>query len=156
MHPLISICILLYYNYKYMGPFYFLFIGGFVGFFIGGIIANIIVDKYSNYRLLGIIVSYSLTLALVIYIFSINAGFFSLGIIISVGGFTIYVIRTNKKQQTTRKKESPYLNHCWNCKTPIDSRVDIKCPKCRKFYICPNCGKCYCDSDEYKNKYGGY
>lgn len=139
-----------------MGPFYFLFIGTFVGLFIGEIIGNVFLTRNSNYRLLGIIVSYSLTLALVIYLFSINAGFFSIGIIISVGGLTIYMLMKPTKQQTAHKKENPYLNHCWNCKTPIDSRVDIKCPKCRRFYICPNCGKCYCDSDEYKNKYGGY
>lgn len=38
-----------------------------------------------------------------------------------------------------------YINHCWNCYSDIDSRRDRLCPKCEKHYICPVCGKCYCD-----------
>ena len=38
-----------------------------------------------------------------------------------------------------------YINHCWNCYSPIDSNTNKLCPKCGKHYICNTCGMCYCD-----------
>lgn len=38
-----------------------------------------------------------------------------------------------------------YRNHCWNCHSKIDSKLNRKCPKCKTFYICGRCGKCLCD-----------
>ena len=110
-----------------------------------------------NARLFGSIASIAVILGISIYLFTIEAGLFSIGILASVIGLTIYVFtKKQNKEQTRKRNDKPYINHCWNCKHPIDSRVDIKCPKCRTFYICPKCGKCYCDSDEYKHNHGGY
>ena len=140
-----------------MGPFYYLFIGLFIGLAIGEIIANVFVARESKYRFLGIVISYALTTVLCIYIFTINAGFISLGIIIVVIGLSVYMYLkpSSKTIKTHNKKDYLYINHCWNCKSSIDSRIDIRCPKCRKFYICSKCGMCYCDSEEYKRLYGG-
>lgn len=44
-----------------------------------------------------------------------------------------------------------YKNHCWNCKSNIDSRVNELCPVCNQHYICSNCGYCYCLYNEKKN-----
>ena len=139
-----------------MGPFYYLFIGLFLGLVIGETIANVFITRELKYKFLGIIVSYSLTLALCIYLFTIDAGFVSLGIIIIVISISIYMfIKHTSDAQEHNKKDYLYINHCWNCKNPIDSRVDIRCPKCHKYYICSKCGMCYCDSEEYKKIYGG-
>ena len=137
-----------------MGPFYYLFIGAFIGLAIGEIISNAFIARDSKYRVFGMIASYTATFALCIYIFSINAGFISLGIILVVAALSIYM-SIKPTQRNRKKKDYLYINHCWNCNNPIDSRVDIKCPRCHKHYICPKCGKCYCDSDEYKRMHGG-
>lgn len=34
----------------------------------------------------------------------------------------------------------PYINHCWNCHSDIDSRVQKKSPIPRMGYICGQCG----------------
>jgi hypothetical protein len=36
-----------------------------------------------------------------------------------------------------------YENHCWNCKQPISSAINIKCPSCGG-YKCRYCGSCFC------------
>jgi len=38
------------------------------------------------------------------------------------------------------EESSIYINHCWNCKGPIDSRVDQRSPRPNKGYICRKCG----------------
>lgn len=58
----------------------------------------------------------------------------------------------NQKKNDTIKHYYLYKNHCWNCNTYIDSREDIKCFVCRKYYICKNCGKCLCGAPWYKNE----
>lgn len=41
-----------------------------------------------------------------------------------------------------------YVNHCWNCTAGIDSRTDMKCMLCRRFYRCSQCGRCLHDKPE--------
>lgn len=36
-----------------------------------------------------------------------------------------------------------YLNRCWNCKTGIDSSINVRCDYCNLF-ICAHCGRCMC------------
>ena len=70
-------------------------------------------------------------------------------------GITYYL--TNKHIVEKEKKEvkqynyyqRKYINHCWNCKNPINSEINKKCPKCNKYYICTRCDKCKCDSPYY-------
>lgn len=45
-----------------------------------------------------------------------------------------------------------YINHCWNCKSPINHQLNKMCNKCNYFFICNNCGKCYCDSSRYEKR----
>jgi hypothetical protein len=37
-----------------------------------------------------------------------------------------------------------YNNHCWKCKSPINNRIHLECPKCG-WYICEKCETCHCD-----------
>lgn len=41
--------------------------------------------------------------------------------------------------------DEPYLSHCWNCPRNIDSDVDARCDRCRRFFFCGSCGSCACD-----------
>lgn len=54
-----------------------------------------------------------------------------------------------KPQNTSHfsKNSFRYVNHCWNCGTPIDEdwyKSSAKCSKCG-FFKCRKCGKCFCD-----------
>lgn len=40
--------------------------------------------------------------------------------------------------------KAKYKSHCWNCKFPVNSDINEKCEKCKKYYICEKCGKCLC------------
>ncbi len=40
----------------------------------------------------------------------------------------------------SRPRTGLYLNHCWDCAQPIDSRLNRRCKKCR-WYIC-SCRAC--------------
>ena len=55
-----------------------------------------------------------------------------------------------KEIKNLSKKDYLYVNHCWYCGKEIDSRQDKKCPKCRRHYICSNCGNCWCDDPRNK------
>ena len=37
-------------------------------------------------------------------------------------------------------KEKVYINHCWKCGFPINSRVDQRSPRYNKGFICRRCG----------------
>jgi predicted nucleic-acid-binding Zn-ribbon protein len=41
---------------------------------------------------------------------------------------------------TPHEEASIYINHCWNCYGPIDSRVDQRSPRPNKGFVCRNCG----------------
>ena len=47
------------------------------------------------------------------------------------------------KKEKERKlyNQSSYKNHCWNCRVPLSSNTNERCPKCG-WYICKNCGAC--------------
>ena len=38
-------------------------------------------------------------------------------------------------------KKNVYQNHCWRCKSDINSNVNARCSKCG-WYICKKCGAC--------------
>lgn len=63
-------------------------------------------------------------------------------------------IQTPSQPSTTQsdyhKSRWLYLNHCWNCKQPINSDKNRLCPKCHRFYICSNCGYCKCGYNDSK------
>ncbi len=40
-------------------------------------------------------------------------------------------------------RQPRYINHCWNCKTDINSRLDERCRECRRYYRCRRCGACF-------------
>lgn len=67
-------------------------------------------------------------------------------IILYFGGF----FNSYEKNFVQRKKVSRYYyNHCWQCKSPISHLRNRVCVKCKYFFICNDCGKCYCDSPFY-------
>lgn len=49
----------------------------------------------------------------------------------------IHLIKTNSYLSKTYS----YINHCWNCKSGINSDYNVKCPKCG-WYICSLCNSC--------------
>lgn len=57
-----------------------------------------------------------------------------------------------KRKYTYSSNILNYKNVCWNCGKSIDSKVDMPCNRCHKFYKCKNCKKCLCDNPVYKNK----
>jgi len=66
--------------------------------------------------------------------------------------------QTQKRQKETQSRKPirhfrNYQNHCWSCKSDINSHTNQVCPKCNFFYICNDCGKCYCDSPFYIRKH---
>ena len=60
------------------------------------------------------------------------------------------LIDSDSKQIFEHIEFKPYINHCWNCKQAIDSRINKLCPKCNQFYVCSNCGCCVCSYREKK------
>ncbi|EFH86395.1 cell envelope integrity protein TolA [Ktedonobacter racemifer] len=40
-----------------------------------------------------------------------------------------------------------YESHCWHCTHHISSAIQAQCPVCT-YYICSNCGSCFCDRDK--------
>ena len=128
-----------------MGEFYYVFIGLIVG---AAGIATILGIKQqskglSNFMLVGLCF-------VVMYLFSIEAGWFSIGIIIaSIFGFVRYNSESEKQTSNNNHNNYKYINHCWFCHSSIDSRYNQKCPKCNRYYICNHCGRCLCDSPEY-------
>lgn len=98
------------------------------------------VNKFLLISIIGVLI--------IILLFNVYAGIGGIGACIF---FIKYIMRESEQREKNIKKndsngiESLYINHCWNCKHPIDSRINKKCIKCGKHYICPKCGKCYCD-----------
>lgn len=134
-----------------MGEFYYIFIGCFVGICTVSLTLGL-KNEFDNIWIFSAIGH----VILIIYIFSIEAGWFSLGII-GGGFFAIkqYLNEGKKQKENIKPKPTKYINHCWNCKTPVNSYYDKLCPKCRKHYICSNCGKCWCDAPDeikYRNR----
>lgn len=127
-----------------MGEFYYIFIGLIVG--AGGIATILGIKEQSKVISVFLLVGYAFV---ILYLFSIGAGWFSVGMIIaSVFGLIRYNMET-EKSIANNGYNSKYINHCWFCHSNIDSRYNKKCPKCNRYYICNHCGKCLCDSPEY-------
>ena len=51
--------------------------------------------------------------------------------------------RTQQQGNFPEGQSSPYINHCWNCHSSIDSRSNERCQMCNMFK-CNSCGKCLC------------
>jgi len=71
--------------------------------------------------------------------------------IIVIIGFAVYGFYKNNSVNTdnrykNNKSDSRYQNHCWNCKSKIDSHTQRRCSICG-WYICDKCGECGCDYD---------
>ena len=57
----------------------------------------------------------------------------------------VEVVEVEEKQSYMRSfepaKKDAYQNHCWRCKSDINSNTNKRCSKCG-WYICNRCGAC--------------
>ena len=78
-------------------------------------------------------------------------------LMIAVGAAMMYYdyLKFSKEEDEKQKRfikpyNRKYQNHCWYCYSEINSNNNKKCPKCNRYYICNHCGRCLCDSPNYR------
>ena len=136
-----------------MGSFWFIFAG--IGL---GIVAMFLWDEFvtkDESKIAGVVMAVFIGVFIIVFFVS-SLGWGAIGIIVGIPiGYFLMNYEgkhtSDSDKNFSKQDKRPYISHCWNCNHPIDSRVDHTGPQCHQHYICPKCGKCWCDDPRHKS-----